>query len=151
MDDTKNLLENELLFDGLTRSHLNETIKWGRFISILGYIYSAIILAGALFGGIIMSVFTRGGFRSENITANLAASIAYLVMGGVVLYMSNALFRFSNKTRAALKDNDQQLVSEAFGHLKVYFRLAGIVCILATVFSILALIGLLIASAFSRG
>ena len=88
---------------------------------------------------------------SEGLLAGGSVAVIYLAMAGVVFFMSMYLFRFAKKTQAALQTNDQVNLTESFKNLKIYFRFAGIITVTALIFVVLGLIGILPATAFSRG
>lgn len=152
MESEQNLIETELLIDSTIHVHLKETAVWGKFLGIIGLIYSLLIAAAAVFAGSMMAKLSGSYSRgSEGIMAGGFVAVFYLAMAGVVFFMSMFLFRFSKKTLLALQSNDQAVLTDAFRNLKIYFRFAGIITVIALIFTVLGLIGILMASAFSRG
>ena len=152
MEIEQNLIETDLLVDSTIHVHLKETAAWGKFLGGIGFVYSLLIAAVAVFAGSVLAKlsgnYTR---RSENVLAGGGVAIFYLAIAGVVFFMSMFLFKFSKKTSVALQTNDQLVLTDAFKSLKIYFRFAGIITVITLLFTVLGVIGILMASAFSRG
>lgn len=152
MKNQENLIETDLIVDSSINGHLKETAVWGKFLSIVGFIYSGLIVVGAIFAGSMLSKLSgaaSGG--STGLVAGGTVAIMYSLIAGVVFFMSTYLFRFARKTSVALAANDQEMLIESFKNLKIYFRFAGIITIIALIFSVLGIIGILVATAFSKG
>ena len=150
--ETQHLLDTDLLIDSMTKTHLKETAKWAKFLGIIGFIYSTLIALGAIFSGSLIAGMSGSYNRSSGgWMAGGGVALVYLLFAAVCFFMSYYLFRFAQKTQVALLSNDQPVLNESFKNLKIYFRLAGIVTIVAIVFSILAVIGIIFAATFSRG
>ncbi|MEO6723614.1 MAG: DUF5362 family protein [Ferruginibacter sp.] len=150
--ETQNLLDTDLLIDPIAKTHLKDTAKWAKFLGIVGFIYGALIAIAAIFSGSLIAGMSGNYNRSSGgLMAGGGVAIVYLVFASVVFFMSYYLFRFAQKTQVALQTNDQPVLNESFKNLKIYFRLAGIVTIIAIVFSILAVIGIIFAATFTRG
>lgn len=152
MQSEQNLIETELVIDSTTQVHLKETAVWGKFLGIVGFIYSLLIAVGAVFAGSTMARLSGNYSKgNEGVMAGGFVAIFYLALAGVVFFMSMFLFRFSKKSLLALQSNDQSVLTDAFRNLKIYFRFSGIITVIALILTTLGLIGVLMASAFSRG
>lgn len=152
MENEQNLIESDLIIDGTIRAHLKETAAWGKFLGIIGFIYSGLIAIVAVFAGSILGKLTGNySSSSEGLLAGGSIAIIYLAMAGIVFFMSMYLFRFAKKAKAALQSNDQDNLAESFKNLKIYFRFSGIITVIALIFTVLGVIGIMLASAFSRG
>ncbi len=152
MEYEQNLIETELMVDSTINVHLKESAAWGKFLGIIGFVYSGLIAVGAIFAASMVANLSgnySGG--AGGLLAGGSVGVIYLVFAGVVFFMSMYLYRFAKNTQAALKSNDQHTLSVAFNNLKIYFRFAGIITVIALVFTVLGVIGVLVAAAFSRG
>ncbi|MEO6230390.1 MAG: DUF5362 family protein [Ferruginibacter sp.] len=149
MNDLPNLIENDLVIDNASRGHLSETATWGKFLGIVGFVYSLLVAVAAIFAGSILAKLS-GGIESsgERMLAGGSVAIVYLVLAGVIFFMSLYLFRFSKNIQLALLTNDQPSLTNSLKNLKVYFRFAGIITAIALIFTFLGVIGLMLASAF---
>jgi len=138
MDDLKsNLLsEPELQADEYVKRQFIEASKWSRFISIVMFVFAALILlvglaGSALFssvfenlGGQYASIFRMGGA----VVIVIALLVAVLV--AVVYYF---LYAFSSKIKNAVLSESPEELTEGLKMLKLYF-------IISTVFAIIALL-----------
>ncbi|MFT3679753.1 MAG: DUF5362 family protein [Ferruginibacter sp.] len=151
MENTNDLLQNDLTIDTDTAGNMKESAMWGRFLGIMGFIYSGLISIMAVFMGWF---FERIMPRSAGITPAAAIGgifigVIYFVMAVMVFFLSLYLFKFGSKAQAALKANDQESLRESFKNLKLYFRVLGIITIISLVLMGLGIIGSLITAAFN--
>ncbi|MGG9972710.1 hypothetical protein ACQ33O_13035 [Ferruginibacter sp. SUN002] len=152
MEQQTNLLENDLIIDTASITHLKETAMWAKFLGVVGFVMSGIIAVMALAMGTLFSKLTGSysGAGDLGVAAGGSIMMVYLVMAAITFFMSRFLFLFARKTQVALKTSDQESLVTAFKNLKVYFRFAGIITIIGLVFFVLALVVVLMAASFSR-
>ena len=152
MNNEENLIETELIIDSTINAHLKEAAAWGKFLGIIGFVYSGLIAVGAIFAATLLSNLS-GNYSSGvgGLLAGGSVGIIYLAIAGVVFFMSMYLFRFAKNNQVALKINDQDALTASFNHLKIYFRFAGIITVIALIFTVLGVIGVMLAAAFGRG
>ena len=148
MENELNLIETELIVDSTISAHLKETAVWGKFIAVIGFIYSGLILLAAFFAASMFAKFTG---NSNGIFAGSMVGIVYLAFSGVMFFMSMYLFKFAKNTQVALRTNDQESLVASFKNLKIYFRFAGIITVVALIITVLSIMGLMLVTAFSRG
>jgi uncharacterized phage infection (PIP) family protein YhgE len=143
MDNTTDSSIFDLAIDEESRSHLFETCKWAKLLSIMGIILSALMVLGGLIFSIVGSTLTSsmgmGAFGSF-------IGLIYLALGALYFYPSWKLMRFSGNMPAALRKNDQGLVTEAFGNLKSCFKFWGIMTLVIIGLYIVAMLGVTIFS-----
>lgn len=149
MGTNENLLNSDLQIDSVAHAHLAETAKWGNFLSIVGFVISAIIAIIALFAGAIVGSVSSGYGGGPAIGAGFV-TIIYLIVAVVYFFMSLYLYRFSAKTKAALYSSDQESLNNGFMNLKNLYKLMGILTIIYLAFLVLALIFGIGAAAFMR-
>jgi hypothetical protein len=138
-----------LNIDPVTKTHLNETARWARFLAILGMIVLVLGLVVAMMGA---TVFTRffgfsTGLDDEASGGGLGAVrigmvVGTLILSAIIFFPLLFLLRFANGMRRAIAANDQNRLNESFQNLKVYFRYLGILAII-----FLVLYGVIIAIA----
>jgi hypothetical protein len=118
----------ELLIDHQANGYLEETAKWTRFLSILGFIFCGLIVIVAIFfGSILSSVFLgRGEAGSIGTGAGIAVAVIYVMVALLYFFPCFYLFNFSGKIQAALRGNDQTQLNLAFKNLKSCFKFWGI-------------------------
>lgn len=127
----QSMLQMNLDYDG---GHiLHETVRWSRFLSIVGIIgLSLIVLVFAIAGTALVAtistlapgIATLAGLGTALIVCVLLIFFAVL---GLSVYM---LYRFSVLTRRAIDRQDQAAFTEGIKCLKIYFIISGIFAIL---------------------
>ena len=139
----------DLHIDQQVTSYLGETAKWAKFLAILGFIMCGIIAIVALFAGsFLASSLSRFGGGEGTAVSGVLVTIIYL--GIVLLYFFPCLylFNFASKMQAAIRSNDQQLLTTSFRNLKSCYRFVGILMIIVLSFyAILLIIGIVAAAA----
>ena len=149
--DSHNASLFSLNIDPLTKTHLNETAKWARFLAILGMVVLALGLIVALMGATLFSTFfgvpTGNEYASSSAavnTARITMVVTTLIVSAVVFFPLLFLLRFANAMKRAIAANDQNKLNVSFKNLKVYFRYLGIVAIIFLVlYGIIIAIGVL--------
>ena len=150
MENENDLIETDLIVDGAINLHLKETAGWGKFLAIAGFIM-VLIAVGAIYAAMWHTKSSStDGKTGSGTTAGAMIAIIYLAMVVVVFFMSVYIFRFAKKTQAALSVNDQVTLTEAFSHLKIYFRFAGIITAVMLILTVLGFVRMIIEAA-SRG
>ena len=132
-----------LSIDPLTKAHLQETARWGKFLSIMGFILCALIAFGGIYYSTRLSSFSRSeGYEITPVNAaGLGTIVAFgsIIFGVIYFFPCLFLLRFANQMKTALNANEQQRLNTAFLNLKSMFRYVGIITII-----VLAIYGLLV-------
>ena len=125
------LLQMNLDYDG---GHiLRETVRWSRFLSIVGIVALAFcLLAFALAGTALLATFSRlapslEGLEGLGAAVGTVLIVIVLAVFGYIVYM---LYRFSVLTRKGVEQQDQAAFAEGMKCLKVYFLINGIFAVL---------------------
>jgi hypothetical protein len=125
--------------------------RWATFLGIIGFIGCGLIAIEAFFVG---SVFTRVAAVSPNPMLTAMAgfgwlfSFFYLLIALLYFFFSLYLYQFGDKIKRGITFADNAGVNEAFGKLKSFFKLWGILTIVALSFMVLCvIIGIIIAIA----
>ena len=124
----------ELHIDAPSSAHLNEAAKWGKFLSIVGFVFCGLFALFALFAGAFFSAMLRSSAMDNGLGAGPSMgggffTIIYFLFAVLYFFPCLFLFRFSTKMRSALRTDDQQLLVDSFKNLKVCLRFLGIVTI----------------------
>ena len=131
--DNRSSIFSDLSVTPIIGSHLIQTSKWCRFISIVCIIFLAIFLlmmfvAGSTIAPLISSIIPG----AENYIGTLL-----LVVFGVVIIISGVLvfflLRFSVLTRRGIELRNQDIFNEGLKALKMYFVIYGILAILGVI------------------
>lgn len=130
MEKNENLLAAELQIDSVAYSYLSEAAKWGKFLSILGFIFTGFFVIIALFAGTLLNRATAYGGGGGAIIGGSVLTIIYLIAAAINLFISLFLYRFSVKMKVALYSNDQGLLNNSFLNLKNLYKMIGIIAII---------------------
>jgi uncharacterized membrane protein len=128
------LLEMNLDYDG--GNTLQETVRWSKFLAIVGIIGLGIYLLLVLVGGSYIAALFQQTYGLEG------AGLAGLVIAGVILvlgvlvFVVVMLYRFSVLTRRGIETQDQAAFNRGLKSLKTYFLINGILGILVLLFTI---------------
>lgn len=151
MENKQNLIETDLIVDSAISAHLKETAVWGKFLGVIGFVYSGFAVLGAIFAASMFAKLTGNATGSSNgLLRGGMVGIIYLGLAGIIFFMSMYLFRFAKNIQIALKINDQETLVTSFQSLKVYFRFAGIITVVALIITVLGIFGFMLATAFSQ-
>ena len=127
----QSLLQMNLDYDG---GHiLHETVRWSRFLSIVGIIgISLMVLVFALAGTALVAalqVFAPNiaGIAGLGTAIIMAVVLIVFAVLGFSIFM---LYRFSVLTRRGIDQQDQAAFTEGMKCLKIYFIISGISAIL---------------------
>jgi hypothetical protein len=137
-----------LVIDLPIRSFLTETIKWGKFIAIIGFVFTGLIaLVGVVFligGGSGLNYrFTQGfGF---------IVGPTYLLLSLLYFFPSRFLYRFCSNIKSALNSNDQEALAVGFENLKSNFKFWGILLMVMIVFYGVLILGAVAVNFLFRG
>lgn len=129
--------EANLIINQPIRDFLEESARWGKFLSIVGFVFLGLGILGTLIGG---GAFLTMGLGSYGVLGILV----YLLFIGIALIPIYYLYTFSTKMQVALRDDDQADFVEAFQNHKAMFKFYGIfMAIMLGIYGIIFLIGLI--------
>ncbi|WP_432711886.1 DUF5362 family protein [Pedobacter sp.] len=133
--------EKPLIITEDVRSYLYETSKWTKFLSILGFVFTAMIALFAFGSGAFISLLSKyspgsalGAMGSGFLT------VYFLVMAMLYFYPSLMLFKNSKATQKAVLYGDQESLSAAMLSMKSFFKFWGVLMIVLIVFYVLVLL-----------
>lgn len=113
------------------RSYIYDAAKWTRFLSIVGFVFSALVAVSAFSVAAIFSSVAAINPGNPMLQLNpVVLTVFYLLFAFVVFYPSFLLFKFSTSANQAVLFVDQESLSTAMGKLKSYFKFWGIVTII---------------------
>ncbi len=156
----ENIISNNftLQVDNSNSPYLMEASKWGKFLSVLGFILIVILVicgfAAALSGYNFSSSDLNNEFQNLNVSAKaggLILAIYFWVVSILYFFPCLFLYKFSAKMQFALRNNDQVSLNSSFHNLKSLFKFFGILTIIFLCMWILIIIfGVVLATAFSH-
>ncbi|MEP6617348.1 MAG: DUF5362 family protein [Ginsengibacter sp.] len=133
-EPTHDLLINELQLSAASQQYLSVAAKWGKFLAIIGFIFSGLITTMGFFMGPLLAKYMRSGSLSYSYLSPLLVTGIYIFLAVVFFFPCLNLFRFSGKIQDALDNNNQESLDSAFLNLKSIFKFYGIVTIIVLSF-----------------
>ncbi|MFC2176349.1 hypothetical protein ACFLR1_05210 [Bacteroidota bacterium] len=135
----------ELVFNASIVSYLKEACRWGKLLSIVGFVITGLII---LFG-VGVWVFSNKLVSLDIVPFNFSwLSLIYVFMALIYLLPSLYLYRFCVKTKLAFNTMSQTEITSAFANLKSLFKFFGIFTVLFLAFYAVLIVGMLVAGAF---
>ncbi|WP_316842329.1 DUF5362 family protein [Pedobacter gandavensis] len=111
------------------RSHIYETAKWAKFLSIVGFVGCVILIIIALCLPMILSAMTTMGKNPMMGVTSSAISAVYIIFALMYFYPSLMLFKYANSAKKAVLFMEQESLGEAFSKMKSFFKFFGILTI----------------------
>ncbi len=156
MEDINSLHSFNLQVDNGNIPYLNEAAKWGKFLSILGFIVITILLVcGCVFA------FSGGNFSSSDLnpelqnldlpssTLGIIFAFYFFLIALIYFFPFLFLYRFSTKMQLAIKTNDQIVLNKSFESLKSLLKFFGVFTTIALcIFLIVIIFGVVLGSVF---
>ena len=122
--------------------HLRDTKPWVRFLSIMMFIGSGLMILGALF-------MLLAGAISRDLGAVFGAMMAfvYILLAALYIYPSLMLFKYASSIQSLVRDRNPRSMTDALGYQKAFWRFAGILtmvmlCVYALVLIVLMFVGI---------
>jgi len=128
------------------RSYIYETAKWTRFLSVIGFLFAALMALTAFSATAIMETLQVSA--PGNPMAQLGATfltVYFLCVSLMLFYPSFLLFKFSNAANTAVLYGDQENFTVAMKKLKSVFKFWGVVTIVIMAVYILGILLTLVA------
>lgn len=127
--------------------YLNDTRKWTMFFSILGFIFLAILIIGAVFMATMFGAVSGGNLPF--LGSGIAMGVFYLLLAVVYFFPVLYLYKFSKYSKEGIYNEDNEQLSLAFKYLKLHYKFIGILSIV--ILSLYVLIFLIAAIAGGFG
>ncbi len=130
----------DINMDGNTQANILSVSKWGKFISVTGFIVCGLILIlFAAYGEVIIkqvaAIFSMG-------QADLAGALIAVVVIGLILVVCwiYFLFRSSGLLREGLQSHDSAKLAEGFKAMRIYFIFSFIISLLGILSNLISLV-----------
>ncbi len=123
--------QNTLEITKEIRSLLSKAAGWAHFIAIVGFVMVGFMLLMSLVIGSVLQ--NLNGNEALGIYEGMpvgAISLLYVFIAIIYFFPILYLFQFSKRMRAALREDDQELLLGAFKGLKSHYKFIGIMTII---------------------
>lgn len=126
--------EPQLILGPEAQSYLREAGKWANFLGILGFIFCGIILIISFsIGGTMARLADTAPGPMATILAGMSGfiTVVYILIDVIYFFFSLYLYQFGNRIKQGIIFTDNNHVTIALGKLKSFFKLWGILTIVA--------------------
>ena len=147
MEDNLHVENGEnLVIDWRSKEFLKETAKWTKFLAILGFVGIGLMVLGSLVMLFALSsLMSNGDFPFGG---KIFMMLLYLAFAVLYYFPISYLYQFSENTKKAIENNDNNAIRDAFEFLKSHYKFMGILTIILLAFyAIIIFIGLIGAGA----
>ena len=135
-----------LVIDWRSKEFLKETAKWTKFLAILGFVGIGLMVLGSL-----VMLFAPSSLMSNGdfpFGGKIFIMLLYLAFAVLYYFPISYLYQFSENTKKAIENNDNNAIRDAFEFLKSHYKFMGILTIILLAFyAIIIFIGLIGAGA----
>ena len=137
---------HNLIIDWRSKEFLKETAKWTKFLAILGFVGIGLMVLGSL-----VMLFAPSSLMSNGdfpFGGKIFMMLLYLAFAVLYYFPISYLYQFSENTKKAIENNDNNAIRDAFEFLKSHYKFMGILTIILLAFyAIMIFIGLIGAGA----
>jgi len=143
---TAELSQQPLVITEDIRSYLYDTAKWTKFLSIVGFVITALVAMMGFGAGAFVAVLAK--MSPGNPLAAMGSgflTVYFLVIALLYFYPSLLLFKHSNAANKAILYGDQDSLADAMVNLRSFFKFWGILMIVLISFYILTIILFIVA------
>lgn len=128
--------ENTLHLTNADKNNMLETAKWGKFLSIVGFVFSGLMIVIGLM--VMVQPF-------DELPISMGAmGMIYVALSLVYIFPSLYLYRFSTQAQQGIRNGDSSICSEAYNNLRRLFFFMGILTIIMLSIYILGIFFVLI-------
>ena len=143
MEDNLHVENGEnLVIDWRSKEFLKETAKWTKFLAILGFVLIGLMVLGSL-----VMLFAPSSLMSNGdfpFGGKIFMMLLYLAFAVLYYFPISYLYQFSENTKKAIENNDNNAIRDAFEFLKSHYKFMGILTIiLLSFYAIMIFIGLI--------
>ncbi len=147
MEDNLHVENGEnLVIDWRSKEFLKETAKWTKFLAILGFVGIGLMVLGSL-----VMLFAPSSLMSNGdfpFGGKIFMMLLYLAFAVLYYFPISYLYQFSENTKKAIENNDNNAIRDAFEFLKSHYKFMGILTIiLLSFYAIIIFIGIIGAGA----
>lgn len=135
--------KGKLKFNFEIQEHLYQAAKWGKLLSIVGFIFVALLVFFALAIGEIIK-FLKDFSPVVNSFPAKGLTITYSIMALIGFFSNLYLFQFSNKIKQSILNHDEFKLTGAFRNLKSLLKFWGILTLIVLILYLIIVAALII-------
>jgi flagellar biosynthesis protein FlhB len=123
------------------RSYIYESAKWSKFLSIVGFVLTFLMVIAALsMNSIMASISEIPAYSGLAKFGSAGLTLLYLILALLYFYPSFLMYKFATAAKQAVLYGDQANLSVAMNKLKSIFKFWGILTIILISFYLLMLL-----------
>ncbi|MES2827968.1 MAG: DUF5362 family protein [Bacteroidota bacterium] len=125
--------QSNLVISEDIRSYLYESAKWTKFLAIVGFVFTALMVMVSLSVGSLMTAMNNAVGEQHNPYAAMGSGVltVFLLLTAVIyFYPSFLLLKFSNATKQGVLYGDQESLNAGLSKLKSFFKFWGVLMII---------------------
>lgn len=127
-------------------AYLEEGRKWAKFLAIMGFVGTGLMVIVGLFMGTIFSAIPYDDIPGFAGGMGSVMSFIYILAALLYFFPSLYLYNFAEKTKSALLNKDDNQLAEALKNQKSCYKFIGIMTIIIIgLYILMAFFGLLAA------
>lgn len=133
----------DLQVDQEVSGYLAETAKWAKFLAIVGFVMTGLMVILSFFAGAIMTFYSTAMGGAEGAMPPMAGgflTVLYLLLALLFFFPYLYLYNFATKMQAALRSSTQEELTKSFANLKSCFKFVGVVTLVLLAFYALAFV-----------
>lgn len=124
---------------------LLQTAKWAKFLGIVGFVYTGILVLAA-FGSHNMSSMAGAYGQSPGLLGAMGTfgMLFYIVGALISFFLSLYMYQFADRAKSAVLLANSNMLTGSFEKLKSFFKTYGIIVIISLAIMLLVLIGVMV-------
>lgn len=139
--DNPTMKEASMMLTPETAAFLLKAAKWGKFLAILGFIVTGLMLTVGILMTFILSIMPEDMVPLSMPSSTAVSSVLFIVMSGIYLVPVVFLNSFCNNAIKAVNQTDSEFLAVSIRNLKNLFVFTGILTIvLLAIYTLLLLI-----------
>lgn len=115
------------------RSHFYEMAKWAKFLGIVGFVMTGLIVMSAFTMGATLSALSDNPLTANNPLLGLgggAVTVIFILYAFIIFYPSLLLYQYSSNAKTGVLYGEQTALTTAIGKIKSLFKFWGILTII---------------------
>ena len=131
---------NTLVVTEDIRSHIYETAKWARFLAIVGFLTSGVLIMVAFSASAFENALTQtpGGQQMAELGSTML-TVIMLLSALLYFYPSLMLFKYASAAKTAVLYQEQESLSVAMAKMKSFFKFWAILTIVTISFYVISI------------
>jgi NADH:ubiquinone oxidoreductase subunit 5 (subunit L)/multisubunit Na+/H+ antiporter MnhA subunit len=140
-----------IAFDASTRAQVKQAALWAKICTLCAFVGYVIVLVVAFFGQQDYSLQADGEVARVGGLARIGTILGALLTTALGIIINYFLYRFATATAKGMDSMDTIKTNEGFNNLRVYFKIYGILLIIALSLVALGLLIGILSMGLSRG